>query len=43
MGMNNGKTHPINLRYNYVNRQNDPIGSFVGTHSEMSAVLKLGH
>jgi len=42
IGMNSGKTHPLNLRYNYVNRQNDPIGSFVGTHSEMSAVLKLG-
>jgi hypothetical protein len=42
IGINSGKTHPLNLRYNYVNRENDSIGSFVGTHSEMSAVLKLG-
>jgi hypothetical protein len=42
IGVNSCKTHPLNLRYNYVNRQNDPIGSFVGTHSEMNAVIKLG-
>jgi len=42
IGMNSCKTHPLNLRYKYVNRQNDPISSFVGTHSEMSAVIKLG-
>lgn len=42
IGMNNCKTHPLNMRYNYVNRNNNRISSFVGTHSEMSAVIKLG-
>jgi len=42
MGVNNYKTHPLNMRYNYVNRHNHRISCFVGTHSEMSAVIKLG-
>jgi deoxycytidylate deaminase len=42
-GSNNcKKTHPLNLRYNYVNRQNHKIASMVGTHSEMNAVIRLG-
>jgi deoxycytidylate deaminase len=42
MGVNSCKTHPLNMRYNYVNRYNHRISDFVGTHSEMSAVIKLG-
>jgi len=42
MGVNSCKTHPLNMRYNYVNRFNHRISGFVGTHSEMSAVIKLG-
>ena len=42
IGFNNYKTHPFNLKFNYVNRQKNKISSFVGTHSEMKAFLKLG-
>jgi len=42
VGVNSMKTHPLNLKFNYVNNQMERIGSIVGTHSEMSAVLKLG-
>lgn len=42
MGVNSPKTHPMNLRFNYVNRNRTRISSFVGTHSELSAVMKLG-
>jgi deoxycytidylate deaminase len=42
MGLNSYKTHPKNLKYNYVNRQNDNISSFIGTHSELNAVVKFG-
>ena len=42
MGINNPKTHPMNLRFNYINRNMVRISSFVGTHSEMNAVMKLG-
>lgn len=42
IGINSPKTHPINLKYNYINKQKDKISHIVGTHSEMSAVLKLG-
>jgi deoxycytidylate deaminase len=42
IGSNNCKTHPLNLKFNYVNRQMHKISSFVGTHSEMKAVIKLG-
>jgi len=41
IGSNNYKTHPFNLKFNYVNRQKNKISSFVGTHSEMKAFLKL--
>jgi hypothetical protein len=41
-GTNTRKTHPANLMYSYVNRKMEPISSFVGTHSEMRAVLSLG-
>ena len=42
IGINSPKTHPINLKYNYLNKQKDKISHIVGTHSEMSAVIKLG-
>jgi deoxycytidylate deaminase len=42
IGINSPKTHPLNLKYNYVNKQKDKISHIVGTHSEMSAVIKLG-
>lgn len=42
IGVNSPKTHPLNLKYNYVNKQNHKISDLVGTHSELSAILKLG-
>lgn len=42
IGMNSPKTHPLNLKYNYVNKNNQNISDIVGTHSELSAVIKLG-
>jgi deoxycytidylate deaminase len=42
IGINSPKTHPLNLKYNYVNKQKDKISHIVGTHSEMNAVIKLG-
>lgn len=42
MGVNSYKTHPINLKYNYINRKKEKIADVIGTHSEMSAVIKLG-
>lgn len=42
IGMNNPKTHPLNLRYNYINKQKHKISDVVGTHSELRAVIKLG-
>lgn len=42
MGVNSPKTHPLNLRFNYVNRDRDSIASLVGTHSELNAVTKIG-
>jgi len=41
IGINNSKTHPLNLKYNYVNRKKNKISEMIGTHSEMNAVLKL--
>lgn len=41
--MNSPKTHPLNLKYNYINKQKSKISMLVGTHSELSAVIKLGH
>lgn len=41
VGLNNRKTHPRNLLYSYVGRGEVDISSFVGTHSEMSAVLRV--
>lgn len=43
VGMNNPKTHPLNLKYNYINKQKDRISDIVGTHSELNAVIKLGY
>lgn len=42
VGVNSPKTHPINLRHNFVNKRNIPIHDLVGTHSELNAVIKLG-
>lgn len=42
IGMNSPKTHPLNLKYNYVNKQKNNISDVIGTHSELSAVIKLG-
>lgn len=43
IGMNSPKTHPLNLKYNYINKQKAKISEVVGTHSELSAVIKLGY
>lgn len=42
VGLNSRKTHPRNLMYSYVGRDNVDISPMVGTHSEMSAVLRMG-
>lgn len=42
IGFNKPKTHPYNLKFNYINKQKDKISEIVGTHSEMNAVLKHG-
>lgn len=43
VGINNPKTHPLNLKFNYINKQKLKINDIVGTHSELSAVIKLGN
>lgn len=43
MGINSPKTHPMNLKFNYMNRNKVRISSFVGTHSELNAVMKMGY
>jgi len=42
IGMNSTKTHPLNLKYNYINKNKEKISDIVGTHSELNAVIKLG-
>ena len=42
IGMNSTKTHPMNLKYNYVNKNKESISNIVGTHAELNAVIKLG-
>jgi deoxycytidylate deaminase len=43
IGINNPKkTHPRNIRYKYTGRFNNDISTYVGVHSELSAVLKYG-
>ena len=42
IGTNNPKTHPINLKYNYIDRENNKISEIVSTHSEVNAVIKSG-
>ena len=42
IGLNSLKTHPLNLKYNYVNKSNQNLSNIVGTHSELSAVIRLG-
>lgn len=41
IGINSPKTHPKNLKFNYINKQNHKISEIIGTHSEMNAVIKL--
>ena len=41
-GTNSRKTHPLNLLHPYTNRNMEAISQFVGTHSEMKAILKIG-
>lgn len=41
LGLNSPKTHPRNLLYRYVGRGDEDIAPFVGTHSEMNAVMRL--
>ena len=40
--MNSSKTHPLNLKYNYINKNKENISEIVGTHSELNAVIRLG-
>jgi hypothetical protein len=42
IGLNSPKTHPLNLKYNYINKNKEKISSIVGTHSELNAVIRLG-
>jgi deoxycytidylate deaminase len=42
IGLNSSKTHPLNLKYNYINKNKEKISDIVGTHSELNAVIKLG-
>jgi deoxycytidylate deaminase len=42
IGMNSTKTHPLNLKYKYVNKDNKSISDIVGTHAELNAVIRLG-
>jgi deoxycytidylate deaminase len=42
IGTNRQKTHPLNLKYKFVNRKNIPINDLVGIHSELSALIRLG-
>lgn len=36
------KTHPRNMLHNYVDRDKRRISHFVGTHSELDAIMKYG-
>lgn len=43
IGTNNTrKTHPYNLKNKYQSRENTDISNLVGTHSELSAVIRYG-
>lgn len=42
IGINQSRTHPRNLDYNYVGKDGTDIRTMVGTHSELSAILKYG-
>jgi deoxycytidylate deaminase len=42
IGINVNKTHPQNLKYDYVGREGIDIRGFVGIHSELSAIMKYG-
>ena len=36
IGLNSLKTHPLNLKYNYVNKNKEKISDIVGTQTELS-------
>lgn len=40
IGINVDKTHPANLKYNYLSKDGTDIRSMVGVHSELAAILK---
>jgi deoxycytidylate deaminase len=42
IGINCNKTHPKNLKYDYIGRDGIDIRGCVGVHSELSAILKYG-
>jgi len=42
IGVNSNKTNPRNLKYDYTARNGIDIRHIVGTHSEMSAIIKYG-
>lgn len=42
IGVNKQKTHPLNLKFNFVNKKNIKINDVVGIHSELNALIKLG-
>lgn len=42
IGWNSIKTNPQNLQYNYTGRDGNKIGHTLGTHSELSVVIKYG-
>lgn len=41
IGLNSKKTHPKNLKFSYLNKKKDVISDQIGTHSELSAILRL--
>lgn len=42
IGVNSKKTHPRNLRYNYLDRKGKNRSHLVTIHSELSVIIKLG-
>ena len=42
IGINSSKTNPRNLKYDYTARNGVDIRHIVGTHSELSAIIKYG-
>jgi deoxycytidylate deaminase len=42
IGINHPKTNVKNLKYDYINRNNESIAHSCGTHSELSAIIQYG-